>query len=104
MVGDSQVRDSSIMAEKDIAELIVTDRNKANFKRVSDKIEAHHQKLLDDGFNLPSPIPKLKDLTDSQLRAIMKASEFVLGLALILENEVKGDILKIDAEIMKRRP
>jgi len=92
------------MAEKDIAQLIVTDRNKGNFLRVSDKIQAKYQQLIDDGFTLPNPIPKLDTLSDSQLAELMTASEFVLGLALILENEVKFDILKIDAEIMSRRP
>jgi len=92
------------MAGIDVARLMVLDRQRADFKRISDKTELKWQ-TLDALYRnkVPNPIPKLKDMTDQNLEDLKTATKEILGMALILENEAKFDLLKLDKEIMSRR-
>ena len=90
-------------AELELAEFIALDRIKDDFKQVADRAKARYD-LLDQTYNIPDPIPKLDTLTDDQLDALLIATEGTLGMALIIENAAKFDVLKLDAEKMSRQP
>ena len=89
------------MAVIHIAKLIIKDRFHKHIKQVFEK-DKKELEDLEANFTLPSPVPKIQDMTKPQLVALKQAISQQLIKLTMIESLVKTDFIKIDEELSTR--
>lgn len=91
-----------VQSQLNTARLIAIHRIKDEMQRVRDKLTTTYQNLKVDN-TIPNPIPKPKDMTNSQLEDAMQASQEVLANVMLIETAIRKDIMLLDNEKVSRQ-